>query len=55
VICKYPCGVCGKDVGRNSLCTSCEKWIHKRCSGVKEVFRRRVHPLNEKRARKDHR
>jgi hypothetical protein len=36
VTCKYPCDVCGKGVGRNSLqCTSCEKWIHKRCSGVK--------------------
>ena len=33
---KWPCGVCGKEVGRNSvLCTQCGKWIHKRCSGVK--------------------
>ena len=33
---KWPCGVCGKGVGRNSiLCTQCGKWIHKRCSGVK--------------------
>ena len=33
---KWPCGVCGKGVGRNSiLCTQCAKWIHKRCSGVK--------------------
>jgi hypothetical protein len=36
VTCKYPCGVYGKGVGRNSLqYTSCENWIHKRCSGVK--------------------
>ena len=33
---KWPCSVCGKGVGRNSiLCTQCGKWIHKRCSGVK--------------------
>ena len=33
---KWPCGVCSKGVGRNSLqCTSCQKWIHKKCSGVK--------------------
>ena len=32
----YPCGVCGKGVQENSiLCTVCNKWIHKRCSGVK--------------------
>jgi len=32
---KYPCGMC-KGVGSNSvLCTKCDKWIHKRCSGVK--------------------
>ena len=33
---KWPCGVCGKGVGQNSiLCTQCNKWIHKKCSGVK--------------------
>ena len=33
---KWPCGVCKKGVGHNSiLCCSCKKWIHKRCSGVK--------------------
>src|SRR3989442_14020369 len=33
---KYPCGICRKGVGRNSarLCTSCKKWIHRRCGGV---------------------
>ena len=32
---KYPCGVCRKGVGRNSiLCTKCKKWVHKKCSGV---------------------
>src|SRR3989442_2685527 len=33
---KYPCGICRRGVGRNSarLCTSCKKWIHRRCSGM---------------------
>lgn len=31
----FPCGVCGKGVGRNSIvCTCCRKWIHYKCSGV---------------------
>ena len=30
-----PCGVCRKGVGANSIhCTSCRKWVHRRCSGV---------------------
>jgi hypothetical protein len=33
---KWPCGVCKKGVGSNSiLCNKCTKWIHKKCSGVK--------------------
>ena len=32
---KYPCGVCKKGVDANSiLCTCCQKWIHKKCSGI---------------------
>ncbi len=32
---KFPCGICRKGVGVNSICcSSCKKWIHKRCSGV---------------------
>ena len=32
---RWPCGVCRKGVGRNSiLCHICKKWVHKRCSGV---------------------
>src|SRR5664279_5503113 len=32
---KFPCGVCGKGVGTNSIqCTSCMNWILKKCSGV---------------------
>ena len=37
---KWPCGVCKKGVGNNSiLCKGCKKWIHKRCSGVKGSLR----------------
>jgi len=33
---RWPCGVCGRGVGSNSIqCTSCHKWVHKRCSGIK--------------------
>ena len=33
---RWPCGVCSKCVGSNSLhCTSCQKWVHKKCSGIK--------------------
>ena len=32
---RYPCGVCGRGVGANSvLCTASGKWCHKRCSGL---------------------
>jgi hypothetical protein len=32
---KYPCGVCKKGVRDNSIkCTTCNAWIHKRCSGI---------------------
>src|SRR5260221_12628225 len=32
---KFPCGICRKGVGVNSMCCiSCKKWVHKRCSGV---------------------
>jgi len=30
---RWPCGVCSKGVGSNSLqCNSCQKWVHKKCS-----------------------
>ena len=33
---KFPCGVFYKGVGANSiLCTSCNKWVHKRCTSIK--------------------
>ena len=33
---RWPCGVCSKGVGSNSIqCSSCPKWVHKKCSGIK--------------------
>jgi len=33
---RWPCRVCSKGVCGNSLqCTSCQKWVHKKCSGIK--------------------
>jgi hypothetical protein len=33
---KFPCSICAKGVGSNSIrCSKCEKWVHKKCSGVK--------------------
>ena len=33
---KFPCGVCHKGVGSNSIfCKSCKCWVHARCSRVK--------------------
>ena len=33
---RWPCGVCGKGVGNNSIqCTNCQKWVHRTCSGIK--------------------
>ena len=33
---RWPCGVCGRGVGSNSIqCTTCQKWVHKKCSGIK--------------------
>jgi len=29
---RWPCGVCGRGVDSNSIqCTSCQKWVHKKC------------------------
>jgi hypothetical protein len=37
---KWPCGICRKGVGTNSIqCQSCKKWIHKRCSGIRIALR----------------
>ena len=33
---RWPRGVCGRGVGSNSIqCTSCHKWVYKKCSGIK--------------------
>ena len=33
---KYPCSVCRKAVGKNSIfCTSCDAWAHKKCNEIK--------------------
>ncbi|XP_046864746.1 uncharacterized protein LOC124459301 [Xenia sp. Carnegie-2017] len=38
---KWPCGVCGKRVGVNSImCGKCGKWVHGRCSGVRGALTR---------------
>ena len=32
---KYPCAVCCKGVGNNSIeCSQCKLWINKKCSGI---------------------
>ena len=32
----WPCGNCGRGDGNNSIpCTSCQKWVHRKCSGIK--------------------
>ena len=34
---KYPCAVCRKGVGKNSLfCNGCWLWVQKRCSDIPE-------------------
>jgi len=33
---RWPCGDCGRGIGNNSIqCTSCQKWVHRKCSGIK--------------------
>jgi len=33
---KQRCDVCGRGIGNNSIwCTSCQKWVHRKCSGIK--------------------
>jgi len=33
---RWPCGVCGRGVGNNSIqCTSCQRWVYRKCSGIK--------------------
>ena len=33
---RSPCGVCGRGVSSSSIqCITCQKWVHKKCSGIK--------------------
>jgi len=33
---RWPCGVCGRGVGNNSIqCTNCQKLVHRKCSSIK--------------------
>ena len=33
---KWPCAVCRKGVGVNSIqCTMCAEWVHRKCGGVR--------------------
>ena len=32
---RWPCGVCGRGVCNSIQCISCQKWVHKKCSGIK--------------------
>ena len=33
---KFPCAICSKGVGSNSVCCAkCKMWVHKKCSGVR--------------------
>ena len=33
---RWPCVICGTGVSSNSIqCTSCQKWVHNKCSGIK--------------------
>ena len=41
---KYPCGVCKKRVGRNSiLCSKWKKWIHRKFSNIKGRLKQDPH------------
>ena len=33
---RWPCGVCVRGVGKNSIqYTSCKMWVHRKCGGIK--------------------
>jgi len=43
---RWPCGVCSKGVGSNSLqCNGCQNWVHKKCSGLKGSMSKVVNPV----------
>jgi len=43
---RWPCGICGRGLGNNSIqCTSRQKWIDKKCSGIKVACTKSRSPL----------
>ena len=37
---RWPCGVCRKGIGSNSIfCQSCKHWVHRKCSGISGKLR----------------
>jgi len=32
---RWPCGVRGRGSNSSVQCTSCQKWVHRKCSGIK--------------------
>jgi len=46
---KYPCSVCKKGVGNNSIeCSVCKKWVHYACTGFKKEKKKLKEDLNYK-------
>jgi len=43
---RWPRGVCGKGISNNSVqCTGCQKWVHRKCSGIKGNMYKVMTPL----------
>jgi len=43
---RWPCSVCGRGVGNNSIqCTISQKWVHKKCRGIKGSMSKVISPL----------
>jgi len=40
---RWPCGVCDRGIINNSIhCTSCQKWLHRKCSSIKGSMYKRM-------------
>jgi len=40
---RWPCSVCGRGIGNNSIeCTSCQKWLHRKCSGIEGIMYKEI-------------
>jgi hypothetical protein len=43
---KWPYGICSEGVVMNSLeCTKCDRWIHRRCNGVRVAYKQQARHL----------